>query len=199
MARSTVLDKLKAGTLKLSVGSHVPNGEACVMEAESQYLGEEWTDHPSGVDPSIAAYCRVLNDISPQWVRDELMNRIPSLAKAKKLPPSAPFEWAEAARQSAIRALGQRGKALAACAPITDKATAMAAAYSADAAIAAAYSADAAAAAYSADAAIVAAYSADAAIPAAYSAGASAAASAVAAEWKEALKVLDRMIAEASK
>jgi len=191
---------------KLSVGNHAPNGEACVMEAVSQYAGVPWTDHPEVTDAALGAYCRLLNDRGPQWVRDELQKRIPRLAACKKLADNGIFVFAEAARQSAIRTLGpERSKELAACSPIVDRKTALkardaaavAAAYAAyaadaaaaDAADAAAHAADAAA--YAAVAAVAAAYAADAAADAAVRAPG------VDSEWREALVVLDRVLTEA--
>ena len=131
--------------VRLTVGGHRPNGNACVMEAVSLYAGEPWSDRPVTTDPALAAYLRVVNDRSPQWVRDELALRIPRIARAHCLPPETQWIWAEAARQSAIRMLGPvRGESLAACARIVDMDTARTAGAVARAADAAAYAAAAA-------------------------------------------------------
>ncbi len=135
---------------RLSRGSHQPNGEACVMEAASQLLKEQWTDHPLGVDPQIAAFCRAVNDRFGDDVRAELQKRLPRIIKAKHLPDEYRFRWAEFGRQEAIRAFGPvKGAMLAALPPIIDKA----AAYAASAAYAAATNAAAAYAASAFDAA----------------------------------------------
>ena len=168
--------------LKLSVGAHRPNGDACVMEAVSQYVGETWTDYPQAVSSEIGAYCRVLNDCGPQNVRDALALRIPRIAKAAKLPTESRWLWAEGARQAAIRALGpEHGAALSICAPITNQITAELAALAAAAATAAATAAAAVAATA-------------AAVAAALAVPVSAAAPASAHEWTESLALLDRML-----
>ena len=183
--------------VRLTVGGHRPNGNACVMEAVSLYAGEPWSDRPVTTDPALAAYLRVVNDRSPQWVRDELALRIPRIARAHCLPPETRWIWAEAARQSAIRALGPvRGESLATCAPIVDMDTARTAA---DVAVADAAAVDAAAAAYAVDAAV---YAVDAAGAAAYAGYATADTAAYVVadrgasvnEWREALALVDRML-----
>jgi hypothetical protein len=195
--------------LKLSVGAHPPNGEACVMEAVSQYLGASWSDHPQAVSREIGAYCRVLNDYGPQKVRDALALRIPRIAKAAKLPTESRWLWAEGARQAAIRALGpEHGAALSRCAPITNETTALAAASSTPSAPAYDATANVAATAPTAvtlassvaayvgavDAADAAACAARAATFAATLVDAAATAPARAHEWTESLALLDRML-----
>ena len=86
---------------RLLKGSHQPNGEACVMEAASQLLNEKWTDHPVGVDPQIAAFCRAVNDRFGDDVRAELQKRLPRIIKAKHLPDKYRFRWARFAPYAA--------------------------------------------------------------------------------------------------
>ena len=164
------------------------------MEAVSLYAGEPWSAAPRTTDLALAAYLRVVNDKSPQWVRDELALRIPRIARAHCLPPETRWIWAEAARQSAIRMLGPvRGESLARCAPIVDMDTARTAGTAAHAADADAYAA--AACAYAAAYAPYTAYAAgDAAYAATYAYAAADAADAAAYEWREALALVDRML-----
>jgi len=204
----------------LSVGNHSapvdsPN-QACVMELAAHIAGEEWSDKPECVCPALAAFCRKMNDDAPQWVRDELRDRIPKLVGSKAgksvaIKRAESFAWfaIRVAAPIALRACGleehadklrdftgsleSAARAAYAAADAAAYAAAYAAARAADAAAArAAYAAAYAAARAAARAAAYAAADAAArAADAAARAAARAADAAAKSTWQTCLDALD--------
>ena len=60
-------------TITLKSGTHVPDGEMCLMEATAWIAGESWSDHPQCVCPVLAAFCRLWNDALDDNTRDRLL------------------------------------------------------------------------------------------------------------------------------
>jgi len=60
--------------LHLKQGAHHPGSTFCVMEAVAYVAGEDWTDHPRGVPPTMATYFRWWNDhLQTDEDRDRLL------------------------------------------------------------------------------------------------------------------------------
>jgi hypothetical protein len=77
---------LDLSTLVLGNGSHTKPtvsgpepGQLCVMEAVSWLTGEQWSDRPLCVSPSLAAGARAFNDYMPHELRQRLVPLIPYL------------------------------------------------------------------------------------------------------------------------
>jgi hypothetical protein len=56
------VDEARARFKRLLAGAHSPDGQACLIEVDSQIKGEPWSDHHAKVSPVLAAYGRALND-----------------------------------------------------------------------------------------------------------------------------------------
>jgi hypothetical protein len=69
---------LNIETCPLSRGAHSANsGEACVMEMVACLAGEDWSDTPKCVSPTIGAFMRNLNDNVDDETRQKLKRFIP--------------------------------------------------------------------------------------------------------------------------
>ena len=59
--------------LELGSGSHEPGApDPCLLELESMFAGEPFSDSPACVDPVLAAFGRVWNDALPDADRQQL-------------------------------------------------------------------------------------------------------------------------------
>jgi len=87
----------------LSKGSHDPNGVACANEAESQYLGREWTDKPEKLR---IFDLRVINDAP--WSSDEQRTRhlvplVDAMRGSRDWPVECQCRWADTVVVETVR------------------------------------------------------------------------------------------------
>jgi hypothetical protein len=89
----------------LDRGKHrTPGDHACVMELVSVLNGEPWSDHPSCVEPVLAAVARTVNDVVGAPARERLVALAPEMigtapsAPSGTVPPVLPVEEEIAAR-----------------------------------------------------------------------------------------------------
>jgi hypothetical protein len=81
----------KIQRLPLLRGNHKPDSQFCVMEAAAFIAGEEWTDHPESVPPTIGAFLRCWNDVLPTDAdRDRLLK--PFIPRVIGLPADDKIE-----------------------------------------------------------------------------------------------------------
>ncbi|MGH7722080.1 MAG: hypothetical protein ACRENL_04485 [Candidatus Dormibacteria bacterium] len=118
------------------VGSHSPDGEMCVMEMVAYVAGEEWTDRPRCASPVISDFLRVWNDAMNDEDRQMLKPLIPRLvgsnaSKAMELRRShMALDWYIRVSASAwlrLALLDAEADALGALGEVTDATSAWAA------------------------------------------------------------------------
>lgn len=90
-------------TVRLSKGRHSsPADGVCVMELASLLAGEQFSDHPSSVSPSIASFMRTYNDLIDDTRRQDLYTL------AAKCVGTAGSEAVEIFRASRLKAWGDQ-------------------------------------------------------------------------------------------
>jgi hypothetical protein len=75
--------KIDLKKLVLKSGSHLPDGEFCVMEAVAYVAGEKWSDSPECASPSISGFLRCWNDGMNDEDRQMLKPFIPKLVNSR--------------------------------------------------------------------------------------------------------------------
>ncbi|MFI6243161.1 hypothetical protein ACIBEF_25125 [Micromonospora sp. NPDC050795] len=91
----------------LRQGGHChPRQGACLVEIAATLSGGRWTDHPTTIDPALAAVARAVNDRSSDAGRPDLLALAPWLPR-----PAATTSSAATAR--IVTVVGRRGLAVA--------------------------------------------------------------------------------------
>ena len=212
-----IITKVESRFCDLDRGDHETTQKGCIMGLISWAAGEPWSDFPACVPRGVALHCQRIHDSAKPaeytsiWTRDRLAGVL-SLPRGEDAMRRRAYIAVEHARAASVRKLRARGidtSAIDACAPATNRETAIAlrdvlrdAAYAAAtyatsaATYAATYDADADADADAAAyATYAAAYAATTATTAAYAAYA--AADAAYARQRARIEILDLWIADA--
>jgi hypothetical protein len=99
----------------LSAGRHRnARRGACFMEYASYLAGARWSDHPACTHPALAAFARLVNDLSSDGSRSKLATHIPSVVGLVGDDPRVPVILSTVAAAAALPVASQtRQRALA--------------------------------------------------------------------------------------